>query len=213
MGHKIHPYGFRLGITKQHLADWIALRKKGYRDWVIQDALIREKLEQAFKFAGVSYIFIKKNPDSIIISVEVARPGIAIGPKGENIKKIKKELQKVVGKDKRLNIKIKGAKNLNANAALVAQNIARGIEKRRSVKALVKRALEMIRKSGVQGAKIAVSGRIGGIEQAMTYKRQFGRVPLQTLRADIDYAYERAQTTTAGILSVKVWIYKGEIMK
>lgn len=213
MGHKIHPYGFRLGVTKRHLANWVALSKKEHRDWVIEDMRIREKLEQAFKFAGISYIFIRKNANRITVDVEVARPGIAIGPKGENIKKVKKELQKLVRKGIRLDIKIKGAKNLNANAALVAQNIARGIEKRRSVKSLVKRALEMVRKAGVQGAKIAVSGRIGGIEQAMTYKRQFGRVPLQTLRSDIDYAYERAQTTTAGILSVKVWIYKGEIIK
>ncbi len=212
MGHKIHPYGFRLGITKPHRATWLSLRKEEFKNWTIEDIEIREKIRESIKYAGIANILINKDSNRIEIIVEVARPGVAIGPKGESIKKLKKSLQQIVGKKRKIDIKVRGIKNANANAALVAQNIARGIEKRRSVKSLVKKAIEMIRKSGVQGAKITVSGRIGGIEQAMTYKRQFGRVPLHTLRADIDYAYERAQTTTAGILSVKVWIYKGEIL-
>ncbi len=210
MSHKIHPYGFRLGVIKPFKAEWFSLSKKQRRQWAIEDIEIREKVEELLKQAGISDIFIRKDESRVEVFIEVARPGIAIGPKGSNIKKLKRALTNIVGKDKKVEIKVKNVKNFNSNAALIAQTIARGIEKRRPVKSLVKRALESIRKTGMQGAKITVSGRIGGIEQAMTYKRQYGRVPLHTLRADIDYAYERAQTTTAGILSVKVWIYKGD---
>ena len=213
MSHKIHPYGFRLGYIKPHKSVWIALKAWQYREWVKEDFEARDFIRKFLRKANVVDIWITKDAKRVDVVIEVGKVGVAVGPKGQNVEVIRRQLQKIFGKDRQVNVQIKGIKNPNASAAVVAQNIAFGIEKRRSVKALVKRAIEAIRKTGVLGAKIIVSGRIGGADQALKYKRQFGRVPLHTLRADIDYAYERAFTSNAGVLSVKVWIYKGDVFE
>ncbi len=210
MGHKIHPYGFRLGVIKGWLSNWFDKSKRGFAKTLEQDIFIREFLRDRFNPAGVERIEINRTPLKLEIIVYVARPGLAIGRGGQLIEEVKKELKRKLKFDA-IEIKIRDVKQVNISAALVAQQIARGIEKRRPVRTLVKRALESIRKGGVKGAKIWVSGRLTGGEHANLYKKGFGRVPTHTLRADIDYAYERAETANAGVLSVKVWIYKGDI--
>ncbi len=210
MGHKIHPYGFRLGVIKSWLSNWFDKSKRGFAKTLEQDIFIREFLRDRFTSAGVEKIEINRTPLKLEIIVYVARPGLAIGRGGQLIEEVKKELKRKLKFDA-IEVKIRDVKQVNISAALVAQQIARGIEKRRPVRTLVKRALESIRKGGVKGAKIWVSGRLTGGEHANLYKKGFGRVPTHTLRADIDYAYERAETANAGVLSVKVWIYKGDI--
>ena len=209
MGHKIHPYGLRLGVIKGWLSTWFAKSKKDYVKNLTEDIEIREFLRKRFAAAGVEKIEIIRTQKLEII-VYVARPGLAIGRGGALIEQTKKDLQKML-KQEAIELKIRDVKQINMSAALVAQQIARGIEKRRSVRSLVKRALEAIKKTGVKGAKIWVAGRLTGGEHANLYKKGFGRVPAHTLRADIDYAYERAETSNAGVLSVKVWIYKGDV--
>ncbi len=211
MGHKIHPYGFRLGVIKDWRSKWFVKNKKQYAKQLAEDVEIRDYLRDKFSAAGVDRIEITRTQKLEII-VYVARPGLAIGRGGALIEEVKKGLQKKL-KQEAIDLKIRDIKQPNTSAALVAQQIARGIEKRRSVRSLVKRALESIKKTGVKGAKIWVSGRLTGGEHANLYKKGFGRVPSHTIRANIDYAYERAETTNAGVLSVKVWIYKGDVYK
>jgi len=213
MAHKIHPYGFRVGITKPFLASWFDVRKSNFSKNVAKDVKLREKVREYLLPAGIDRIEIAREGQRTTLIVYVARPGVAIGEKGKNIQALRNKLQKIEGKDRKVEIRVRDIKQANLSARVVAQLLARGIEKRRSVKSLVKRSIESVRKTGVMGAKIQVKGRIGGSENSLVYKKQFGRVPLQTIRADIDYAYERAETATAGILSVKVWIYRGEIYK
>ena len=210
MAHKIHPIGFRLGVTKTWSASWFAKDKKTYRQALAQDIKIREIIKKAFAAAGVEKIEIKRTTNSVEVIVYVARPGLAIGRSGAQIEAVKKQLKKLTKIDA-LELKIRDVKQINLSASLIAQNIARGIEKRRSVRSLVKKAIEVAKRSGVLGIRIWVSGRLTGGEHANLYKRWYGRVPLQTLRADIDYHYERAETVNAGVLSVKVWIYKGDV--
>lgn len=210
MSHKIHPYAFRLGVTKNHRNKWFALSKSDYSKFVQDGIAIEELIRNTIGNAGIAELNIVRSDKRLDVHIHVLRPGIAIGPKGATVQALRKKLKKLVGLEN-VDIKVTAVKNPNMTSAIIAQNIARAIEKRRPVKGLVKKSIEQIRRSGAQGAKIVVSGRITGGEQSMKYKRQFGRVPLHTLRADIDYAYERAQTATAGIISVKVWIYKGEI--
>ncbi len=210
MGHKIHPYGFRLGVIKGWVSTWFAKNKKDYANTIAQDNFIRDELHKQFSVAGIDKIEILRNANRVEITVYVARPGLAIGRGGQLIENVKKYLKNKL-KIQVLNLKVRDVKQVNLSASLVAQQIARGIEKRRSVRSLVKRALESIKRTGTKGAKIWVAGRLTGGEHANLYKKGFGRVPSHTLRADIDYAYERAETTNAGVLSVKVWIYKGDI--
>jgi len=211
MGHKIHPYGFRVGVTKPHMAQWFDIKKSSYKDMVDRDVKIRETVYKMLRMAGIDKVEIIRESTKTIVVVYVSRVGVAVGEKGSNVKALRDKLQKIEGKDRKVEVRIRDIKQANISASVMAHLIARGIEKRRSVKSLVKKALETIRKTGVLGAKIQVKGRIGGSDNTLTYKRAFGRVPLQTIRADIDYAYERAETATAGVLSVKVWIYRGEI--
>ncbi len=213
MGHKIHPYGFRVGITKPHLAQWFDVRKNVYRDFVLKDVKIRELVKESLRSAGIDKVEIVREPRKTIVTVYVARVGVAVGKEGSNIQKLREKLQKIEGEERKLEIRVRDIKQISLSASAIAHMIARAIEKRRPVKPIVKKALESIRKTGVPGAKIQVKGRIGGSDNTLTYKRSFGRVPLQTIRADIDYAYERAMTATAGVLSVKVWIYRGEIFE
>ncbi len=211
MGHKIHTYGLRVGFTKPHTARWIGVKKQDYRDMVARDVKIREVVDTLLKPAGIDKVEVIRTSQKTELIIYVSRVGMAVGEKGSNVQRLRKEIEKVEGKGRSIEIKIRDIKQMGVSAAVVAHLIARGIEKRRPVRQLVKKAIESIRRTGVMGAKVQVKGRIGGSENTLTYKKWFGRVPLQTIRADIDYAYERAETATAGVLSVKVWIYRGEI--
>lgn len=210
MGNKINATGLRIGIIKNWLSTWFSGSREEYTRNLHEDLKVREFLHKTFASAEIQEIEINRSPSSLEIVVHVGRPGMAIGREGKLIEKAKKDMQKVL-KAKAVDLQIKGVQQPQFSARIIAQQIADGIEKRRSVKSLVKRAIESAQRSGVQGIKIWVAGRLTGGEHANMYKKQIGRVPLQTLRADIDYAYVRAKSMSAGILSVKVWIYKGEI--
>jgi small subunit ribosomal protein S3 len=211
MGNKINATGFRIGVIKTWLSTWFTPRRLDYTKNLTEDIKVREFISGTFSTAEIQDININRSPNAIEVIVHVGRPGMAIGREGKLIEKAKKDVQKLVSA-KSVDLQIKGVQQPQFAARIIARQIADGIEKRRSVKSLVKRAIENAQKSGVQGIKIWVAGRLTGGEHANMYKKQTGRVPLQTLRADIDYAYERAKSMNAGILSVKVWIYRGEIL-
>lgn len=208
MGHKINATGYRMGVSLEWLSKWFGGNKKDFRTNLHEDLKIREFVNETFKQAEIEAINISRTHTSLEVLVMVARPGLAIGREGKLIEKAKKDLQKKF-KGRAIDLQIKGIKQPQMSARVIAKQIADGIEKRRSVKSLVKRAVETSTKAGVTGIRVWVAGRLTGGEHANMYKKQVGRVPLQTLRAQIDYAYERAHSTKAGILSVKVWIYRG----
>ncbi len=210
MGNKVNATGFRIGVIKNWLSTWFSGKKADYTKNLQQDLKVRDFINKTFVAAEIQDIEINRAASSLEVIVHVGRPGMAIGREGKLIEKAKKDLIREVG-TKAVDLQIKGVQQPQYSARIVARQIADGIEKRRSVKSLVKRAVESAQRAGVQGIKIWVAGRLTGGEHANVYKKQVGRVPLQTLRADIDYAYERAKSMNAGILSVKVWIYKGEI--
>lgn len=210
MGHKINATGYRIGIALESSSKWFAASKADFRANIASDIKIRDFINKSFKQAEIDSISISRTLNAVEVNVLVARPGLAIGREGKLIEKAKKDLSKLIGA-KSVELQIKGVAQPSLSARIVAEQIASGIEKRRTVKSLVKRAVDTSMKAGVTGIKIWVAGRLTGGEHANMYKRQQGRVPLQTLRAEIDYSYVRAKSTKAGILSVKVWIYKGDI--
>ncbi|MCC7304601.1 30S ribosomal protein S3 [bacterium] len=210
MGNKVNANGLRVGVIKNWLSTWFSGKRIDYTKNLHEDLKVREFINETFKSAEIQDIEINRSPSAIEIVVYVGRPGMAIGREGKLIEKAKKDMQRVISV-KTVDLQIKGVQQPQFSARIIAQQIADGIERRRSVKSLVKRAIEAAQRSSVQGMKIWVAGRLTGGEHANMYKKQMGRVPLQTLRADIDYAYVRAKSMNAGILSVKVWIYKGEI--
>jgi len=210
MGNKINATGFRVGVIKNWLSTWFSGKREDYTKNLHEDLKVREFIEKNFVQAEIQDIQINRSPSAIEVVVYVGRPGMAIGREGKLIEKAKKDLQRVVTA-KTVDLQIKGVQQPQFSAQIIARQIADGIERRRSVKSLVKRAIESAQRSGIQGIKIWVAGRLTGGEHANMYKKQIGRVPLQTLRADIDYAYVRAKSMNAGILSVKVWIFKGEV--
>jgi len=211
MGHKVHATGFRIGVSQDWSSKWFANNKKDFRDQLAEDIKIREFIKDSFKAAEVESVEINRTHTQVEVIVMVARPGLAIGREGKLIEKTKKDLAKLLG-GKAVDLQIKGVAQPNLSAAVVARQIADGIEKRRSVKSLVKKAREAALKAGVAGIRIWVAGRLTGGEHANIYKSApAGKVPLQTLRSQIDYAYDRAHSSKAGILSVKVWIYKGDL--
>lgn len=210
MGNKVNATGFRIGVIKNWLSTWFSGKREDYTKNLTQDLKVRDFINKTFVAAEIQDIEINRAAGSLEIIVHVGRPGMAIGREGKLIEKAKKDLIKEVG-TKAVDLQIKGVQQPQFSARIIARQIADGIERRRSVKSLVKRAVESAQRSGVLGIKVWVAGRLTGGEHANVYKKQTGRVPLQTLRADIDYAYERAKSMNAGILSVKVWIFKGEI--
>lgn len=210
MGNKVNATGFRIGVIKNWLSTWFSGKREDYTKNLHEDLKVREFINETFKLAEIQDIEINRSPSAIEVVVQVGRPGMAIGREGKLIEKAKKDMQKVISV-KTVDLQIKGVQQPQFSARIIAQQIADGIERRRSVKSLVKRAIESAQRSGVLGIKIWVAGRLTGGEHANMYKKQTGRVPLQTLRADIDYAYVRAKSMNAGILSVKVWIFKGEV--
>ncbi|RME06348.1 MAG: 30S ribosomal protein S3 [Anaerolineae bacterium] len=207
MGRKVHPIGFRLGINRTWDARWYA-EGDTYVQQLHQDFEIRELIMKQNANAGVSRVEIERYPGKVKIVVHTAKPGVFIGRKGANVKETRAALEKLVGK--KIDLEIKEIENPDLDAYLVARNIADQLERRISFSRAMKRAIGQAMRQGAQGIRVQVSGRLGGAEMARTIHMREGRVPRQTLRADIDYAVAEAHTTY-GRIGVKVWIYKGDI--
>ena len=207
MGQKVHPKGLRIGIIKDWDVKWFA--KKGYAENIYQDYKIRKYIKNRLKHAGISIIEIERIADRVRLTINCARPGIVIGRKGAEVAKLKEELSKFTKGD--LQIKIIEVKTPELVANLVAENIAEQLEKRGSTKRSMRQATSRSMRMGAEGIKISCSGRIGGAEIARTEWHLEGRLPLHTLRADIDYGFAEANTTY-GKIGVKVWIFRGEVL-
>ncbi|GAB3373722.1 30S ribosomal protein S3 [Spongiibacter taiwanensis] len=208
MGQKVHPTGIRLGIVKDHNSVWYAGNKQ-YAKQLVTDMEVRELLQEKLAHASVSRIVIERPAQTARITIHTARPGIVIGKKGEDVEKLRVELGQRMGVP--VHINIEEVRKPDLDAKLVAQNVAQQLERRVMFRRAMKRVVQNAMRQGAEGIKVQVSGRVGGAEIARTEWYREGRVPLHTLRADIDYAtYEAA--TTYGIIGVKVWIFKGEIL-
>ena len=210
MGQKVSPHGLRVGIIKNWSSTWYA-NKQDYSNNLVEDYNIRTYLKNLLKPAGIYKIEISRKGDRVLVDIHAAKPGMIIGKCGAAIEEIKNKLSKKIGKEISLNIvEVKG-KDVNLAAQLVAENIALQLEKRISFRRAMKQAMKTTMEAGALGIKTAVSGRLGGAEIARTETYHEGTIPLQTLRADIDYGFAEAKTTY-GIIGVKVWIYKGEVL-
>ncbi len=207
MGQKVNPHGLRVGVIKDWDSKWYA--EKDFADCLIEDHEIRTFLKKRLYSAGVSKIEIERASDRVKIIIHTAKPGVVIGKGGAEIEKLKAELQKFVSK--KLIVDIKEVKRPDKDAQLVAENIAAQLENRVSYRRAMKSTMSRTMKSGALGIKAAVSGRLGGADIARSEFYSEGTIPLQTLRADIDYGFAEADTTY-GKLGVKVWIYKGEVL-
>ena len=207
MGQKVHPIGLRLGINKTWSSRWYAGPRE-YADLLHEDLKIRAMIQNLpeCKNADIAEVEIIRHPQRITIMIHTARPGVIIGVKGANIERIGAEIQKKLGK--KVQIKIKEVKRAELKAALVAQNVARQLAGRASFRKVLKQACFNTMRSGAQGIKVRISGRLGGAEMSRTEEMKEGRVPLHTLRADIDYGFAEAETT-CGKIGVKVWLYSG----
>jgi len=208
MGRKVHPIGFRLKINKTWDGRWFA-EGEDYVNQLHQDFKIREFIRENADRAGISRIEIERFPGNIRVFVHSSRPGVLIGRKGENIKLMRSNLEALAGK--KIDIQIKEIKEPDLDAFLVARSIQDQIERRISYRRAMRRALQNVMRAGAEGAKIEVAGRLGGADMARRVWVREGRVPLHTLRADIDYASHKAITTYSAV-GIKVWIYKGEVM-
>jgi small subunit ribosomal protein S3 len=212
VGQKINPYGFRLGITTDYRSKWFAdSQKKGerYRDYVAEDVKIRELMSQGMERAGISRVEIERTRDRVRVDIHTARPGIVIGRRGEAADVLRGRLEKLTGKQVQLNVL--EVKNPETDAQLVAQGVAEQLSSRVSFRRAMKKGMQSALKSGAKGIRIQVSGRLGGAEMSRREFYREGRVPLHTLRADIDYGFYEARTTF-GRIGVKVWIYKGDAL-
>ena len=205
MGQKVNPSGLRLGINRTWDSRWYSEDKYGV--FLENDIKIRKYIESGLKKAGLSKIIIERSSKKIIIAIHASRPGIIIGKKGSDIEKLKKELSKLSGSE--INLNIVETKKPELDAKVVADNIAIQLENRAATKRVIKRAVQSALRLGAQGIRVSVGGRIGGAEIARLEWFKEGRIPLHTLRANIDYAVSTAKTTY-GTCGVKVWLYKGE---
>jgi small subunit ribosomal protein S3 len=208
LGQKTNPIGLRLGITRYALSNWYAENKFG--DYLYEDLLIRNYMKKRLEHGGISSVGIERTPKRITVIINTSRPGIVIGKKGEEVERLKGELQHLTQKE--IQINIKEVKKPEMDSQLVGDNIARQVEKRVSYKKAIKKAIATAMHMGADGIKIQVSGRLNGGEIARTETFKEGRVPLHTLRADIDYATSTS-FTTYGTVGIKVYICKGEIIK
>ena len=208
MGQKINPHGFRVGVIKEWDSVWYA-DKDNYSDYLYEDYLLREYIKENQNQAGISRIVIQRTAERIRITIHAAKPGIIIGRGGTNIQALSAELQKMT--NQKLMINIEEVKRPELDAQLVAEDIARQLESRVAFRRAMKQSINRSMKMGALGVKIQVSGILGGADMARTESYHEGSIPLQTLRADIDYGFAEANTTF-GINGVKVWIYKGEIL-
>lgn len=208
MGQKVSPHGLRVGIIKDWSSTWYA-NKQDYSKKLVEDYEIRTYLKNLLKPAGINKLDISRKGDKVLVDIYTAKPGMIIGKGGASIEELRVKLNKKFGKDISLNIV--EIKDVDLAAQLVAENIAIQLEKRISFRKAMKQAMQKTMKAGALGIKTAVSGRLGGAEIARTEHYNEGTIPLQTLRADIDYGFAEAKTTY-GIIGVKVWIYKGEVL-
>ena len=208
MGQKVHPIGIRLGIVKEHASIWYADSKQ-YAKQLISDLEVRQLIEKRLDNASVSKIVIERPAQTARVTIHTARPGIVIGKKGEDVDSLRKILTLKMGVP--VNINIEEIRKPDLDAKLVAQNVAQQLERRVMFRRAMKRVVQNAMRQGAEGVKVQVSGRLGGAEIARTEWYREGRVPLHTLRANIDYATFEA-ATTYGILGVKVWIFKGEVI-
>lgn len=208
MGQKVNPIGLRLGIVKTWESRWYAGKK--YADYILEDYNIRKFIKKRLYHAGISRVEIERSAKRVRLRIYTSRPGIVIGKKGGEILLLKKELEKIVSHE--VLIDIQEVRKPEIDAQLVAENIALQIERRVAFRRAMKRGISSAMRFGAEGVKIICSGRLGGAEMARTEQYREGRVPLHTLRADIDYGFIEARTTF-GIIGVKVFIFKGEILK
>jgi small subunit ribosomal protein S3 len=208
MGRKVNPIGFRLKVNRTWDGRWYAEGDE-YVQQLQQDIEIRDHIRAGSPRAGISRIEIERFPGKVKVIVHTAKPGVFIGRKGENVKKVRRSLEEVVGK--KIDLDIKEIKSPDLDSLLVAENIASQLERRISFSRAMKRAIRQTMRQGAEGIRVQVAGRLAGAEMARTIHMREGRVPRQTLRADIDYAMSEA-LTTYGRIGVKVWIYKGEIL-
>lgn len=209
MGQKVNPNGFRVGIIRDWESNWYT--DHDYAKFVNQDEKIRKFLSKKLKDAFVSKIKIERSKNQIRINIVAARPGVVLGQNGENIKELEKRISRIVDKGTKIIIDVTEVENVDLDAQVVADMIARQLENRANFRIAQKKAIRNVMKAGAKGIKTKISGRLGGVEMARSEGYTEGNVPLQTIRADIDYALGEA-LTTYGLLGVKVWIYKGEVL-
>jgi len=210
VGQKIHPVGLRLGITQEHRSRWYADPSR-YPELLQEDHKIRRFVEKNLSSAGISDVRIERKADQIDLELRTARPGVVVGRGGTGIESLRTGLQKELGGNRQIRINVVEVARVDADAALIAEYIAQQLERRVSFRRVVRQAIQRAQRAGIEGIKVQVSGRLNGAEIARPEWTREGRVPLHTLRADIDYAYKTAQTIY-GTLGIKVWIFKGEIL-
>jgi len=208
MGQKINPHGFRIGIIKDWDTKWYA-NKKNFSTYLIEDVMIRKYIKKKLYITGISRIEIDRAANKVKINVSTAKPGLVIGKGGQGIEDLRKEIEKMTGKS--ILINITEIKVPDMDAQLISENVASQLEKRISFRRAMKQSMSRTMKNGAKGIKIACGGRLGGAEIARNEHYHEGSIPLQTLRADIDYGFAEANTTY-GKVGVKVWIYKGEVL-
>jgi small subunit ribosomal protein S3 len=208
MGQKVHPNGMRVGVIKDWSSKWYA-DSKNFSDYLVEDHKIREYVKKKLFISGISKIEIERTAKFVKVNVYTAKPGLVIGKGGALSEELKAELEKMINKE--VNLNIVEVKNVDTDAQLVAESIANQLERRISFRRAMKQAMQKAMKAGALGIKTAVSGRLGGADMARTEFYKEGTIPLQTLRADIDYGFYEADTTY-GKIGVKVWIYKGEVL-
>ncbi len=208
MGRKVHPYLLRVGFTRTTLSRWF-VQPKDFGSFIEEDYRIRKYIKQKFKQAAISKIIIERLTEKVKIRILTARPGIIIGRHGQDIERLREDLNSMVKKE--LSIDIGEIKNSALDAQLVAENIALQIEKRVAFRRAIKRAIQQSMSAGAKGIKISCAGRLGGAEMCRTETYKQGKIPLQTMRADIDYGFAES-FTTYGLVGTKVWMYKGDIL-
>ncbi|MEE9274418.1 MAG: 30S ribosomal protein S3 [bacterium] len=208
MGQKVHPIGFRVGITRGWISTWFAGRD--YADLLHEDLKIREFVKTRLSHAGVSSVEVERTNERARINIWTARPGIIIGKRGAEVDKLKADLQELTGKQ--IYVNIKEVRKAEMDAQLVAENIGMQLERRIAFRRAMKKAVASAMRFGAKGVKVKCSGRLGGAEIARTEWYREGRVPLQTLRADIDYGFAESKTTF-GMIGIKVWIFRGEMIR
>lgn len=208
MGQKVNPNGFRVGVIRDWNTLWYA-SKKDFADYLLEDKAIRDFLKKTYFEAGISKISIERAANKVNVSIHTARPGMLIGKGGAGIENIKAQVTKIANRP--VGVNIMEVRNPDASAQLVAENVAAQLEKRISYRRAMKQSMARAMKAGAKGIKIKCSGRLGGAEIARDDKYRDGSIPLQTMRADIEYGFAEA-ATTYGRIGVKVWIYKGEVL-
>ncbi len=208
MGQKVHPTGFRLGVTKTWDSRWFS--QKDYGNFLIEDLKLRDFVKKKLSQASVAKMEIERAAGKVRMIIHTARPGVVIGPKGSEIEKLRRQILRFTNKD--VIVDVKEIRKPEIDAQLVAENVAQQLERRIAFRRAMKKSVSSALKSGAKGIRIATAGRLGGDEMARREWYREGRVPLHTLRADIDYGFAQA-TTTYGVIGVKVWIFKGEMIK